>query len=290
MKLSQMENDGQRFRWWRMVTQSNKMVFPGLLANNSLQPHKELKLVSDIYIDRQFEDPQKGLDAWRKEKQIFMDLGVLKSYKTGGLEFLWNNQHHWYQDKMTRWEGSLGRKFVESFENFQGEKRILFLELLFAFGPKEITIYDNQGDKSINIYEDSWRDIKIIPHSSVVIEINNDSNKPIQLSIDKLELLYRRRGLHWKLGPKPRNPDIKKFIDWWCNYYQEKCNSKYIVDGKDAKLIQDMLKIIGYDELVELAKKFFETNDNFIRKAGYTIGVFRSQLNRLNSAKGDKWG
>lgn len=291
MKLSQMEHDGQRFRWWRMVCLSNKLVFPGLLANNSLQPFKELKLVSEIYTDTIFQDPQVALDAWRKEKQIFLDpkMGVLRSKKIGGLEFLCNNQHHWYQDKGTRWEASLGRKFVESFDDFEGEKRILFLQLLFAFGPRDIAIRDTKSDKSINVYEDTWRDVKIIPRSSTAIDIDNGSKKFRKLEIENLELFYRRRGLHYKLESKPTNPDIRKFLDWWCGIYQEKFDAKYIIDGKDAKLVQTMLKSIKYYELIELAEKFFDSKDDFVKKAGYTIGVFRSQLNRLSSGKKDKW-
>ena len=69
MKLSRMEDDGQRFRWWRMVTMSNKMVFPGLLANNSLQPFKELKIISEIYTDKKFQDTKVAPETWRKEKK-----------------------------------------------------------------------------------------------------------------------------------------------------------------------------------------------------------------------------
>lgn len=288
MKLAQMENDGQRFRWWRMVTLSNKMSFPGLLANNSLQPYKEWKLISEIYSDKEFEDPKKGLDIWRKEKQFFLNLGVLKSYKTDGVELLWNNEHHYYQDKETRWEASLGRKFVEAFEKFQDEKRILYLQLLFAFRPKKITVCDFRNDDLLDIWEDEWKDVKMTRKSANSIEVCRADGQIKILKIENLCLLYRHRGLYQKKEPKIKNPDIKKFIDWWFQNYPGRFG-KYDVTGKDPKQVQIMLRSFKYDDLVGLAKKFFATDDDFLRRAGYTIGVFKSRLNQLNSAKRDKW-
>ena len=47
----------------------------------------------------------------------------------------------------------------------------------------------------------------------------------------------------------------------------------------------------SYEKLIELAEKFFDSDDEFIIKAGYTIGVFSSQINRLlvnNTEKEEK--
>ncbi|MEA2036444.1 MAG: hypothetical protein U9O94_02970, partial [Nanoarchaeota archaeon] len=51
--------------------------------------------------------------------------------------------------------------------------------------------------------------------------------------------------------------------------------------GKDGKIIKDLLKIIPPDDLKKLIDKFMASDDDFIEKAGYTIGVFKAMVNKL---------
>lgn len=68
----------------------------------------------------------------------------------------------------------------------------------------------------------------------------------------------------------------------FCNTYEQKFEKKYIAQfGKDNTLIKDLLKIIPLEELMILIDKFFNSNDKFILDSGYTIGVFKSQINKL---------
>lgn len=52
-------------------------------------------------------------------------------------------------------------------------------------------------------------------------------------------------------------------------------------NGKDAKLIAALYRSHGGELVDALMQEFFESRDPFIRKAGFTIGVFLSQAGKL---------
>jgi hypothetical protein len=88
------------------------------------------------------------------------------------------------------------------------------------------------------------------------------------------------------LRPKP-NPDVKKFIEWWSNQFQANFGAEYSVNwGKEGKLVQELLKTSSYIKLVRYAEQFFSDDDAFVKKAGYTIGVFSTQINKLKGNDG----
>lgn len=51
--------------------------------------------------------------------------------------------------------------------------------------------------------------------------------------------------------------------------------------AKDGAIFKDLLKTIPEDRLKFLIKSFFNNTDTFILNAGYTVGVFKSQINKL---------
>jgi hypothetical protein len=91
------------------------------------------------------------------------------------------------------------------------------------------------------------------------------------------------------------NPEVRGFLDFWCHAFKEKFGEFYTVNGgKDGKLIKSLLKNYSFDRLKQLAETFFQSQDPFIQTAGYTIGVFRSQISKLITQKSihsswDKW-
>ena len=77
-------------------------------------------------------------------------------------------------------------------------------------------------------------------------------------------------------------PDVKTFIDFYYNSFKEKFNTPPMIQGgKDGLTIKRLLKNNPLEELKELLLKMFESNDPFIIKSGYTLGVFQSQINKL---------
>ena len=79
-------------------------------------------------------------------------------------------------------------------------------------------------------------------------------------------------------------------MEEWGKTYSEKFNEAYTHDwGKEGKLVKEILNLHGIEKLRELRDAFFSSQDSWIKDKGYTIGVFKTQLNKLNAArKGDE--
>lgn len=76
-------------------------------------------------------------------------------------------------------------------------------------------------------------------------------------------------------------------IEYFCKKYEEKVGSKYVfAGGKDGAHIKAMLKFLTLDQFKYKVNAFFFSGDEFVKKAGYTVGVLRSQINKI---KGDKY-
>ncbi len=103
-----------------------------------------------------------------------------------------------------------------------------------------------------------------------------DSPKPIKQN--------QERG---PKSPSPKNPDsrVKEFFSYWENKYRERFCEPYVFNGgKDGKLIKERLRQFDLPKLKSLVLRFFGSKDLWVReRGGYTIGVFASQINKLNS-------
>ncbi len=80
-----------------------------------------------------------------------------------------------------------------------------------------------------------------------------------------------------------RSVEIKDFVRWYLDAYQRKTGRPYLVGEKDFKLVHEMVRLYAVDELKLLAQRFLKEEDSFVKKAGYTIGVFKAMINRLAS-------
>lgn len=79
-----------------------------------------------------------------------------------------------------------------------------------------------------------------------------------------------------------KNPEVKIFIDYYHDKFLKKFGEKPVIeDGKDGKIIKRLLNSYGLEKLKTLLDTFFESDDPFIINSGYTIGAFRSQINKL---------
>ena len=76
----------------------------------------------------------------------------------------------------------------------------------------------------------------------------------------------------------------KQVIDHYHNKFLSIFGEKPLIDGgKDGNIIKKLLQNCSSDRLIELLDKFFELDDPFIRESGYTIGVFKTQINKLKT-------
>lgn len=80
-----------------------------------------------------------------------------------------------------------------------------------------------------------------------------------------------------------------KAIQYFCEEYQKKMAVKYVFHGgKDGTLIRDILKAIDLEDFKKRVDKFFSIDDGFVKEAGYTLGVFKSQINKLLKSPEDE--
>ena len=95
-----------------------------------------------------------------------------------------------------------------------------------------------------------------------------------------------------KLLPKQADTkDIKDTIQktntamsYFYSSYKQVFGKDYIASfGKDGKIFKELSHLIPNEELKALIDEFFKSEDEFIKKAGYTIGIFKSQLNKLRN-------
>ena len=84
----------------------------------------------------------------------------------------------------------------------------------------------------------------------------------------------------------PPNPDVKIFIDWYSDKFLHVFGEKPVIEGaKDGAIIKRLLGVYGLEKLTGLGEAFFGSDDEFICKTGYTIGVFSKVLNKLITNK-----
>ena len=84
---------------------------------------------------------------------------------------------------------------------------------------------------------------------------------------------------------RDRDPRVKEFLAAWAIAYRERAGQPYhVAGGKDGALVKGLLNTFELPRLTDLLTTFFNTADPWIQqKSGYTIGVFASQINKLNS-------
>lgn len=84
----------------------------------------------------------------------------------------------------------------------------------------------------------------------------------------------------------PPNPDIATFINYAFDSFENAFNKKMMVDGKkDGAIVKKLLGTYGLDTLKDLWDAFMQSDDPFIYDAGISIGVFKTQVNKLISSR-----
>lgn len=69
--------------------------------------------------------------------------------------------------------------------------------------------------------------------------------------------------------------------------YKEKLGVAYMADfAKDGAIFKKILTVVAEEKVLALIDRFFKEEDDFVRKAGFTVGVFKTQVNKL--LQGDK--
>lgn len=84
-----------------------------------------------------------------------------------------------------------------------------------------------------------------------------------------------------------RNPDHQIAVDYFCQQYETSIGTKYVFQGfKDGAIVANILKSLPVDQFKLKVDQFFASKDPFITKAGYSLPIFVSQINKLHG-RGD---
>ncbi len=85
-----------------------------------------------------------------------------------------------------------------------------------------------------------------------------------------------------KGGARRTDPRIKQVIDFYHDQFVQKFGEKPVIDGpKDGAVIKKLLGTHDLDKLLWLIRRFFASKDPWIQNSGYTIGVLKTQINKL---------
>lgn len=120
---------------------------------------------------------------------------------------------------------------------------------------------------------------------------NNLSNKPLtnkQQATNK-QLTTNNNDNNDKNDKKGAKKLAPGPLSFFCKEYENALSLEYIPTfAKDNKIFKDLQTVIKGEELKKLIKEFFISSDPFIKESGYTVGAFKSQINKLRKgvAKG----
>lgn len=274
-RLQSLKSDSLRWRWWRLYCLSDQEVFPGLVAKG-LSPRTEMEIVGEVYRTSEFKEHER-MEHWRREKKELVDSGLIKVASVNSHEFIWNVDFHAFQDKYSKKGAQLKDKFYSSFLKLNDRDKSVFIVLLSKYQPSDIDLEAFSIPKYLEQFESFAN--KQLPLFS------REAGDPgtIRLLLEKVTDDVRSHEI--KRKTERGDSDVKEFMTWYCDRFKQETKKPYSVGGKDFKLVSEMLKLFSLDELKKMAERFFREPDQYVKRAGYTVGIFKVMLNRLVSVK-----
>lgn len=153
---------------------------------------------------------------------------------------------------------------------------LVFLENLRVLAAKAPQPKDKTPEATLPLFEGKNIDKSLeAPYYNNTNTISsNISSKPKTLS-NMVEAGFEL--MHRTITP------AQDFFDEYIKQFERKAGCKPVIDkyGKDGKLVKDMLKQMSVESLKELLPVFFTLDDDWLKQTNYSIGVFKSQINKL---------
>ena len=271
-RLVMLKTDGLRWRWWKIYCLSDNDTFPGLVSKG-LVPLGDIEIIGGVYKSQEFNGSIDKVSLWRVEKEALLASGLLRSCKLNGREYLWNTNFHSYQDKYSRKGAKVEEKFYSSFLGLNEFDKAIFVLLLNKFQPEGINLsvfgipeFVPQFDAHVNKKFPLFGGSAVTPNGTIKQLMAKVTEK-----VQQFVCIKETEG----------QSETKEFVNWYCKTYLEMKSSPYMRGGKDYRLVSEMLKVFSVNELKTMATRFLREEDAFVKKAGYTIGVFKTMVNRL---------
>ena len=127
-----------------------------------------------------------------------------------------------------------------------------------------------------------------LPKKVTLTKKGNDYNqKRLQVSPKKVTNYNQKSGIQKKERQLTKDTITKdiptiEIRDYFYSSHKHCFNKDYIPHyGKDGAIFKRLLAVITLEELKGLVNKFFASQDKFVQEAGFTVGVFESQINKL---------
>lgn len=81
------------------------------------------------------------------------------------------------------------------------------------------------------------------------------------------------------------DPNVKVFIDWWCNKHLAIIGQKYLVQGgRDGKAVKTLLSNYPMEKVKAVAETLLRTKEAwYIEKIGRTLSTLHSHWNKLSN-------
>jgi uncharacterized protein YdaU (DUF1376 family) len=167
------------------------------------------------------------------------------------------------------WSGTMGKKFISNGGN------LLFNKRLEEEREKQAKHREIQVEKGISGAKKRWKN-HITPAIAQAQPEDSSSSSSSSSTLKKESIFHS---------------ETKLFLTFYAKQFNHEFDTDPVIEwGKDGKIIKGLLKFIPFDQLKDLLIRFFSSEDKFIQKSGYTIGVFKSQLNKLKIGNHDSFG
>lgn len=115
---------------------------------------------------------------------------------------------------------------------------------------------------------------------------NKKALPPVPICAPTIEIPTKDTIQKTSIGQKEVSP-TKIVQDFFYKQHLEVIGEAYVADfGKDGAIFKGIVKILPPDRVKQLITYFFKSDDEFIKRAGYTVGVFKSQINKLRTPGG----
>ena len=226
----------------------------------------------------------------RKLKKFARELNIKPVQAVGHLTTLWANVLELAEDgNITKWTID----DIAEYCNWEGDPKKFYKALV---NDKDGWIDERNGKRFIHDWLDyAGRYLKAKYHTynpERLTEILGFYGK-VTLSQPKGDL---KATFSQTLGDQPTNQSIylsiNKLLTKFYTSYKQKTTNDYLREpNKDKAIFKMLLKTIKEGELENLIGRFFELDTPFVKQTGYTINIFKSQINQLRSAKeeGSVW-
>lgn len=124
--------------------------------------------------------------------------------------------------------------------------------------------------------------------------INENVELPVNENVDQIKTKKDStarggKGNSSSLNDKKKRQGtsaVVQFERWWVEQYRQRFGGSYLLSyAKERSLIKRMLDACGgnLETLKTKAAAFLSQNDEFLQRAGHTIGVFKTRFNSLKA-------